>query len=141
MMHNVKEIHLKDYLPNVIKKFGYAILHADGNIFVDLKADAKGRPVDEKHQPSFLHKEYASPQNEAATYSIKFTNVNQIPDTLEDLEKMFLSEKAKEKAEKNKITLAPDQLVMDVESKEEVKEIKPETEIKEKGKPGRKPNK
>jgi hypothetical protein len=138
MMHNVKEIHLKEYLPNVIKKFGYAILHADGNIFVDLKTDAKGRPVEDKHQPSYLHKEYAAQQNEAATYSIKFTNMSQIPDTLEDLEKMFLAAKAKEKAEKNKITLAPDQLVMDIEPKEEVK---PETEIKEKGKPGRRPNK
>ena len=60
---------------------------------------------------------------------------------------MFLSAKAKEKAEKNKLQLASEPLMMSVKPKEEVEEDKnigeekPEEIIKEKGKPGRKPSK
>lgn len=131
-MNKCQKIHLEEYLPNVINKFGYAILHADGNIYVDIDVNEKGEPVGPKHQPSYLAKEFASPGNEARTYSIKFTSVDQIPGTLEELESMFFASKAKEKAEKDKIVAGLGTLTMDapkskepVESEETVQKKKP----------------
>lgn len=93
----VVELHLKAYLPEAIKTFGHVILHGDGNMYVDVEG------VEEKHQRSYIAKTYAGVGNEAAMYRIKFTSIDQIPDSLQKLEKMFLEAKAKENYDENKI--------------------------------------
>lgn len=126
MFENVKEIHLKEYLPAVIEQYGHAILHGDGNIFVDREG------VEPKHQPSYLHKEFAAvrtPGEEPdGRFTIRFTKVEQIPDNLDDLRIKFLEARQKEKSEANKTKTTPDQLTMNLPKKEG-----------EEKKPGRKP--
>lgn len=93
----VVELHLKEYLPEAIKTFGHVILHGDGNMYVDVEG------VEEKHQRSYIAKTYAGVGNEAAMHRIKFTSIDQIPKSLQELEKMFLEAKAKENYDENKI--------------------------------------
>jgi hypothetical protein len=115
----IKEVHLTDYLPGIITKFGHAILHGDGNIYIDKTFDAKGEPIEPKHQKSYLAKTYAASGNEVATYTFKFTNVDQIPDTLDKLEKMLLSSKARETVEDGKVTTYDDFVSIPVAKKAE----------------------
>lgn len=95
----VSQLHLDEYLPQVINKFGHVILHGDGNMYVDREG------VQKEHQRSFIAKTYAGVGNEAATYTVKFTNVDQLPKDLDSLEKMFLNSKAREKFEDDKVDL------------------------------------
>jgi hypothetical protein len=129
MFEKIQKIHLEEYLPAVIKQFGHAILHGDGNIYVD-------RPeVEEKHQASYLAKEFAAHENEGAKYRVRFTDVSQIPKSLQAMENLFISASAKEKADKDKIKEVGGTLTMDLPKVEA-----PETEtVSQKSKPGPKP--
>lgn len=93
----VSQLHLDEYLPQVINKFGHVILHGDGNMYVDREG------VQKEHQRSFIAKTYAGVGNEAATYTVRFTNTDQLPKDLDSLEKMFLNAKAREKFEDEKV--------------------------------------
>lgn len=93
----VSQEHLDKYVPEVIDKYGHCILHGDGNMYVDDEG------VQKEHQRSYIAKTYAGVGNEAATYVIKFTDVEDVPKTLEKLQEMFLAVKAREKFEGDKV--------------------------------------
>lgn len=93
----VSQEHLDTYVPQVIKKYGHCILHGDGNMYVDEEG------VQKEHQRSYIAKTYAGVGNEAATYLIKFTDVDDVPKTLTKLQEMFLTAKAREKFNEDKV--------------------------------------
>jgi hypothetical protein len=95
----VTKEHLEEYLPQVIDKFGHVILHGDGNMYVNKDG------VQKEHQRSYIAKTYAGTGNEAATYTVRFTSIEQLPKDLDTLEKMFLDSKAREKFDDGKIDM------------------------------------
>jgi hypothetical protein len=95
-MFKIQEIHLKDYLPKVIKKYGHAYLHGDGNIYIDKATDQNGNPIQATHQASYIAKTFSAIENESARYVVKFTSVDQIPGSVDEMEKLFMSTKQRE---------------------------------------------
>lgn len=95
----VVQKHLDVYLPECIEKYGHAILHGDGNVYVDEEG------VQKEHQRSYIAKIYAGVGNEVATYRVKFTSESQLPKTLEKLDKMLMDAKAKEAFEEDESKL------------------------------------
>lgn len=112
----VTEAHLTDYLPKTIKKYGHAILHGDGNIYVDVEG------VQKEHQRSYLAKNFAAAGNDAGTYVLRFDNVKDIPEDLDNLDKAFLNAKALEKVEEGKIKSKSDFLSIGVDTEKTASE-------------------
>lgn len=94
----VSQKHLDEYLPSAIDQFGHIILHGDGNMYIE-EPD-----VQKEHQRSYIAKTYAGVGNEAATYVLRFNSVKELPNDLDELEKMFLNAKAQEKINEGKIS-------------------------------------
>jgi hypothetical protein len=134
-MFKVLEIHLKNYLPKTIKKYGHAYLHGDGNIYVDKTTDEQGNPVQLEHQRTQIARTYAAHGNESATYVLYLTHVNQIPENVEACEKALLAAKAQENAEKYR-TKTNDNF-LSIESDEPEEKVSEEKETKKPGRPAK----
>ena len=136
-MFKLHKLHL-EYLKQAIEAYGHAYMHGDGNIYRDKTG------VEDKFQPSYIAKEFAAAGNEGASYVIKFTNVSQVPKTIEDLEKMFVEAKTKEKLNSQKGKEIADSDFLPPLKKDEKKELSDEEKLQaeidaeEKSKKGKK---
>lgn len=63
-----------------IKAYGLCYVHGCGNLYADA-------------ENSDNRKNYANPDHEEATYRIKFTNTNEVPSSIDELEKKLLAAK------------------------------------------------
>ena len=86
-MFKIKPQHL-EYLELTIDSFGIAYLHGDGNIFVD-------------EQNSEFRKNWSSPSSKGSEYVLIFKKGDKIPDSVEELMKMFYAEKENENRKAN----------------------------------------
>lgn len=82
----------KNNIPQIkasIKAFGFVWFHGDGNMYNDdqLSKDAVT---------------FYNPKQEECSYRVKFTDINQVPSSVEDLVKKLQEAKAKEMMESRK---------------------------------------
>lgn len=92
MLFKVNDQHLV-HLAQAVTQFGAAWIHGDGNIYVD-------------ESSSNFRKDFSNPElngnPSAPKYRAFFDQVDDIPETVEELEKMFLSNAQKEMREQAK---------------------------------------
>lgn len=113
---NLKQVHIK-YLAATIAAFGHAIIHGSGQIFTDDPA------MDEKHQPSYLHKTLSNPALRGASYCVRFDKKSKLPKTVEQLEAMLLENKNVEENNALKQELTPEQKTIRVSKENEPIEL------------------
>jgi hypothetical protein len=93
----ILKYHLEKLIPQVIENYGHAIVHGDGNVFID------NPNKEEKHQPSYIHREYAPIENKLGRQFIRFNSVKDIPKTVEEFYNQLSLAMAKFEANQNRI--------------------------------------
>lgn len=92
-----------------IRAFNVAYFHGDGNIYTELaKSDH--------------HKNFTNPDREEAGYRLKFTDVNEVPNSVEQLNKMLMDSKNKETLQERQSTVSNGVQTFKVDEEEELEE-------------------
>jgi hypothetical protein len=96
MNFKLKPVHVSR-LKATVKQFGHAIIHGDGNIYVDeTKENADGtiRRISKSNEHATFHT--SAPGDHRHEYFARYKKGAQLPNTVEELEKDLVSSKMKE---------------------------------------------
>jgi hypothetical protein len=74
----------------VVKKFGVCYIHGDGNLYTG-------------KEESDFRKDFSNPNSEEATYRVKFENINDVPETIEDLQALMMKAKNQETLDERRV--------------------------------------
>src|SRR5574343_110524 len=87
-MFNLTQKHI-EYLSKIVKIYGSAYIHGDGNIYVDETA-------------SDFRKSFSNPNMKASEYRLKFVKGDKLPADIDSLTNMFIASKTNEEIDKGK---------------------------------------
>jgi hypothetical protein len=93
-MFKVQKLHL-DYLKKAVDVYGKINIHADGNMYVNTAN------TDGSMSNSDFHKEFSDPKQEGADHVLTFSKGDNLPETVQEINEMFIAAKAREKYEDN----------------------------------------
>ena len=96
-----------------VAAFGVCYFHGDRNLF-------------STERESNFRKNFSNPDMDDSSYRVKFEKGDKIPSTIEELEKMLLASKNKERADERTIKETSSVKTIKVEAEEEPEIIEPE---------------
>ena len=112
MTPRTHDIHIKR-IKAMLQIYPKVYFHADGNIYVDANKLNESDTHPSDYARNFGHEE--------AQYRVIFTDVSQVPESVEKLNYMLIEAKAKEAVQKAKTT-ADMVVIPDVDKEEEMEE-------------------
>jgi len=75
-----------------VAAYGTCYIHGDGNLYTT-------------QQESDFRKDFSNPDSDESTYRVKFEKGDKVPATIDELEKMLLDSKQKERMEEKQVKL------------------------------------